>query len=481
FLPQTMLSQSSTNGLSDDYLNNTEYGGAVYLGKIKNGLFEGNDLYRIEISEMGMTYYRVIKDEDKIIVLNNYSASTDGYFKGLFSENNKIKIINLEPPLEISIPNFDLKLIKSPDSSEPWLTAKEADLKPLFKFGDWQVYKYSLEGCFIVKAEDGTDRRYYYNFLQPYIETIENAGNKYYSSPAIKGISWNNGSISTDKYSVAKRSCFAGCYNYMDIEQKDLVKAGTFNGQPIYELKNASYKAEDSDQSFLEITYSEFDKTKVSYEEFLKSHPVVFWQDPFGDYITLRNTKFDSFAMAECGKPVIYLYPEKTTDVKVEVAPSGGFTKTEPVYNNGWVVKAEPNGNLYNYANKQIYPYLFWEGKAYNYQMPNSGFVVKKEEVKKFLEEKLAKLGLIKKEYDEFIDFWAPKMQEKPYYFITFVPQEEFDKIAPLSVNPKPDTIIRVFMDFQGLDNFVRVPEQKIVTPERNGFTVVEWGGALHN
>ncbi|MDD4610611.1 MAG: hypothetical protein PHU73_01465, partial [Patescibacteria group bacterium] len=49
FLPQTMLSQSSTNGLSDDYLNNTEYGGAVYLGKIKNGLFEGKDLYRIEI------------------------------------------------------------------------------------------------------------------------------------------------------------------------------------------------------------------------------------------------------------------------------------------------------------------------------------------------------------------------------------------------------------------------------------------------
>lgn len=70
-------------------------------------------------------------------------------------------------------------------------------------------------------------------------------------------------------------------------------------------------------------------------------------------------------------------------------------------------------------------------------------------------------------------------MQKDNYYFITFVPREEFNLIAPLDISPQPDTIIRVFMDYQGLDKPIQVEEQKILTPKRNGFTVVECGGAL--
>jgi len=71
-------------------------------------------------------------------------------------------------------------------------------------------------------------------------------------------------------------------------------------------------------------------------------------------------------------------------------------------------------------------------------------------------------------------------MQDRNYYFVTFMPKEDFDVIAPLSVYPEPDTVIRVFMDYEGLDNYMEVEEQNIVIPERIGFTVVEWGGALH-
>jgi len=450
----------------------------VYIGRVKDGFYKDKDLYRIEVAELGTTYFRVIKDGDKIVVLNNYSGSVRGYgFSGVFYENSKLTIKDFEPPMEISIPNSDSKLIKSSNKNEPMFTADLSDLKTFFKYNNWQVYKNTPSGCFVVKAKDGTDRNYYFNFLQQSLNYSENDGDPYYSFPLLKGIKWNNGSVSKDDYSVARRSCFYGCYNYADIKQNELILAGTVNNQLVYELKNPKNNEENSEQFF----YLEFDKTRITYADYLKSHPVIYWRDPFGDYIALRNTKFDQFSMVECGKPVIYLYPQKTTDVSVQVAPTGGFTITEPAYNNGWKVKATPDSELYNYADKQTYPYLFWEGKAYNYQIPNAGFVVKKEEVEKFLIEKLAKLGLIQKEYDEFIEFWLPKMQAKPYYFVTFVPQSDFDKIAPLSVNPKPDTIIRVFMDFQGLDNVVRVPEQKIVTPIRKGFTVVEWGGALHN
>ena len=42
-------------------------------------------------------------------------------------------------------------------------------------------------------------------------------------------------------------------------------------------------------------------------------------------------------------KPVIYLYPEKTTEVDVKVNLDGTFTTTYPKYNDGWNVVAEPD------------------------------------------------------------------------------------------------------------------------------------------
>jgi hypothetical protein len=47
----------------------------------------------------------------------------------------------------------------------------------------------------------------------------------------------------------------------------------------------------------------------------------------------------------------------------------------------------------------------------------------------------------------------------------------------PLDISPKPDSVIRITMDFKSLDNYIKVKEQELKTPERIGFTVVEWGG----
>ena len=47
----------------------------------------------------------------------------------------------------------------------------------------------------------------------------------------------------------------------------------------------------------------------------------------------------------------------------------------------------------------------------------------------------------------------------------------------PLEITPVPDTVIRVVMEWKGLNKYVEIPQQKLTTPQRNGFTVVEWGG----
>ena len=48
----------------------------------------------------------------------------------------------------------------------------------------------------------------------------------------------------------------------------------------------------------------------------------------------------------------------------------------------------------------------------------------------------------------------------------------------PLEINPKPESLIRIMMDWKGLQNKIEVKEQILNTPKRDGYTVVEWGGS---
>lgn len=206
---------------------------------------------------------------------------------------------------------------------------------------------------------------------------------------------------------------------------------------------------------------------------------VLFWVDPFGRVLKMQNTNVQS--MAECGKPVIYLYPTKESTINVRINPNGGLTKVTPDYPlNGWTVQAKPNGELTNLADQQKYPYLFWEGNALGLNIPQEGFIIKKAEVESKMKKLLTKLGLNEKETADFLEFWQIKLEEKPYVFVTFVSQTDFDKVAPLNISPSPDKVIRVFMDYQPLDRPISVRPLKFQTPVRTGFTVVEWGGRLH-
>lgn len=191
-------------------------------------------------------------------------------------------------------------------------------------------------------------------------------------------------------------------------------------------------------------------------------------------------TIFFQPATAEMGKPVIYLYPEETAKIFVDVDPTGGISISDPELGDGWNVVATPDSKIFNFADGGVYPYLFWEGYAYDFNTPEEGFVVEGDEVDKFFDEKLAVLGLNDVEIADFKEFWVPMLSGDPYYFVTFISQDEFDEYAPLTVKPEPDSVIRVFFDYKGLDKEIEVKEQELITPERNGFTVVEWGGRLY-
>ena len=175
-------------------------------------------------------------------------------------------------------------------------------------------------------------------------------------------------------------------------------------------------------------------------------------------------------------KPIIYIYPEEDMDVEVTVSNPEKFTVTYPKYEDGWKVKALTDGTLIDSNNKKYYA-LYWEGNGDKDSINKDGFVVKGEDSASFLEEKLEILGLNYKEKNEFIMYWLPKLESNKYNYIRFKTREEIDNNMKLNINPEPDTLIRVMMEYKGLDKKIKVKEEKLTKVERKGYTVVEWGG----
>ena len=179
-------------------------------------------------------------------------------------------------------------------------------------------------------------------------------------------------------------------------------------------------------------------------------------------------------------KPVIYLYPEETMEVTVKLDYNGSIICTYPTYYEGWTVTAHPDGMLINQKDGKEYSYLFWEGNSnIEYDM-SKGFIVKGEDTAEFLRDKLEYIGLTPKEYNEFIVYWLPKMQNNPYNLITFQ-NEIYTDNAELEIIPEPDSILRVFMAYKPLKEVISIEEQTLEPIHRQGFTVVEWGGTVVN
>lgn len=176
-------------------------------------------------------------------------------------------------------------------------------------------------------------------------------------------------------------------------------------------------------------------------------------------------------------KPVIYLYPQHEQSVHVSLEYPGRITESEPSYaDDGWWVTAWPDGALRDAVTGERYRFLFWEGRDRLSFGMDTGFVVAGSESGQFLREKLTIMGLSGTETDDFVEFWLPRLAAHPYNLISF-PNEEYAAAVRLNVEPAPETVIRVFMVFRGLESPIDIPPQSLRGQKRRGFTVVEWGG----
>ena len=183
----------------------------------------------------------------------------------------------------------------------------------------------------------------------------------------------------------------------------------------------------------------------------------------------------------DTAKPLIYLYPQQTQKVRVQLDFDGKLTSTYPTYpQDGWTVTAQPDGTLTDEQGRS-YRYLFWEGVADDSWRLENGSFVKAEDARAFLEQSLSRLGLNELEQNDFISYWLPKLQANEESFVHFAAEQYTDR-ARLTVSPQPDSVLRVQMLMTGVDSSNRrqlsaLPKQQLQGFARKGFTLVEWGG----
>ena len=196
-----------------------------------------------------------------------------------------------------------------------------------------------------------------------------------------------------------------------------------------------------------------------------------------------ERTSHSNWSFAQpVAKPIIYLYPETTTEVTVKLWNPTQVTHSYPKYpETWWNIIANPDGSLIDTSsNRKLYA-LYWEGINNKANDITEWFVVKWEDAISFLEEKLAILWLDEREAEEFIVYWLPELENNTWNLIRFMTLDEINGIMPLDITPRPDSIIRIVMQYKPLDEYKEIPEQTLTTPERIGFSVVEWWGEKYS
>ncbi|MBI5451940.1 hypothetical protein HY945_00590, partial [Candidatus Gottesmanbacteria bacterium] len=190
------------------------------------------------------------------------------------------------------------------------------------------------------------------------------------------------------------------------------------------------------------------DSTSYVYSTSVDAPLSTVIQNPTLQLGVLRFKVVDSWTVfTPVCKPAVYLYPEKETEVNVKVNPQGKLTGSIPEYDpkNGWNVKAYPDGTLIRLESDKdtsevtrppageagrgssdgggirVYPYLFYEADLKEGYKPQEGWVVEKESIKYQVSSIMQKIGFNTKEISDFLDYWLPRLNEKPYYYIGVV------------------------------------------------------------
>ncbi len=290
-----------------------------------------------------------------------------------------------------------------------------------------------------------------------------------------------------------------------NISDGDLEPVGKVYGVTMYRIINKDHPLFALQYDTKEVVLTNFgeSKAKLSLSEYINKNPLIVIKDPWNRYVLLGEWEIST--PGGCGKPVIYLYPTKPTKVSISFLQPMQFDRAIPRYQNNWEVLAQPDGKLTDlqpqftdcsslpsgfgseYAKHACmnnnYPYIYWAGSTTGngYLKPVGGWIVKRAELSQFMEKKLDEVSFTPKEKEDMLSYWVPEMLRKSgeYYRISFLQTAQLNSMIPMKISPQPDHLFRIFLDWDvyAQNPHITLEPQKLGKVERNGFTVVEWGG----
>ena len=240
-------------------------------------------------------------------------------------------------------------------------------------------------------------------------------------------------------------------YDYGDVALGKFYYSLNYKNGSVFQFENPNSENEDLDHRCVELIYD-------------------------------ASTKSGEAKPSYCGgiaKPILYLYPEKTTKVTVSFEHPEFLETTYPKYIDKWEITAKKNGDLTDQDGKYYYG-LYWdEAKTHTVDF-HEGYYVTKDNAIHFLEQKLSYIGLNDRERNEFIMYWLPILEKNEKSLVYFELTEERESYNKILITPKPDSLLRIVIHVKKVDHEVDISKQKLTKFQRKGFVAVEWGGTTY-
>jgi hypothetical protein len=150
------------------------------------------------------------------------------------------------------------------------------------------------------------------------------------------------------------------------------------------------------------------------------------------------------------------------------------LTDSRPKYNKGWEVNVTKTGRI-----DGKYDYLFYEAAMVGIPELKEGICIERDCLPEELGELLFQIGLNTAELDDLFDYWLDRLQDYEYYKVYPFVQPMLQEWVELEISPRPESLLRFWLFFQGCEEFVQLSPFSPAEFERRGSTVVEWGGVL--
>lgn len=470
-----------------DYMSERS-GEIVSIGRVKDGALAGREVYRLldenawyEDKGNGTAYptkeysYLIRHGSDLILVGLPEEERTEIRFPDLDGKRKKSDLFNgvtrvlhytnqliagVHAPSTLMLPTTTTTLKRMGVVSNP---QDQAAYRKLFTDpAEGEIYvKQKDDGSFWRFNGDGTATlyQYAYNFSVHTKEGIE--------------------LTLQDYVPFTNLDCIGNPLDYACVMIPDptrLVEIGTTATQePVYSFATERDDMLQQHYATLKEAYDQAGQSFKSFSEFTKGVPLFLWKDPFGRYVRFLRREY--LAPSNC-EPILYLYPEAISEVTVTLGDKINVIASRPAAAQSWHLLAHPDGTFVDLPTGKKYDRVFWEGISGYLPPQDKGYVVEACALDKFFDRQLPRLGLTEKETTDFKDAWLKELNEAPYYFIGFYEADVINYYAPMTITPVPQTIIRILMDVEPMQNKIQVePPHLGIPPVRMGFTVVEWAG----